>query len=321
MKSRPTICLVTPALAKANNGNAHTAMRWTTFLQQKYHVKVALSWDQYDCDVMIALHARRSASSIEQYRKTCRPIALVLTGTDLYEDIKTDFSAQRSLEAAQFLVTLQDKGPLELPHELRTKTRTIYQSASVKGRLKARRKTFDIVFVGHLREVKDPLTAIKACLHVQLPHLRLRVIGQSLDERLGHSIKELIQNDQRIVMCGPLPHTRALSEIRKAKLLVCSSLMEGGANVIIEAVQSGTPVLASDILGNRGMLGDDYAGYFPVGDSMALATLIERCHSNPSFYAKLSQQCSQRSELFLPQTEQAQVLQLAQDLLESAVHR
>lgn len=315
MKTRPTISLITPALAKANNGNGHTAMRWHQFLQRKYHVKVALSSDEYDCDVMIALHARRSASSIEQYSNRCRPVALVLTGTDLYQDIRTDPSALRSLELANFLVTLQDKGSLELSLEQRVKTRTIYQSAFIKSHLPPRVKTFDLAFVGHMRAVKDPMTAIAGCMQVQLPHLRLRLIGQSLDERLGQSINALIQNDQRIIMCGPLPHSKTLTEIRKARLLICSSVMEGGANVIIEAVQSGTPVLASDMSGNRGMLGDDYAGYFPVGNAAALAALIERCHSDPSFYAKLAQQCAARSTLFLPETEEVKVLQLAQDLL------
>ena len=52
--------------------------------------------------------------------------------------------------------------------------------------------------------------------------------------------------------------------------------MEGGANVVIEAVRSGVPVLASRIDGNVGLLGAGYDGYFPVGDAAALAALVRR---------------------------------------------
>ena len=47
--------------------------------------------------------------------------------------------------------------------------------------------------------------------------------------------------------------------------------MEGGAHVILEAVQSGTAVLASRIDGNVGMLGPAHEGYFEVGDDAGLA--------------------------------------------------
>jgi glycosyltransferase involved in cell wall biosynthesis len=96
--------------------------------------------------------------------------------------------------------------------------------------------------------------------------------------------------------------------------MVIASKMEGGANVIIESVTSGVPVLASDISGNRGMLGDDYAGYFPVGDNRALAYLIEQAAADPVFYARLQAQCHARSPLFSPLREQAAVLQLVDNL-------
>ena len=97
--------------------------------------------------------------------------------------------------------------------------------------------------------------------------------------------------------------------------MVITSIMEGGANVIIEAVTSGVPVLASDISGNRGMLGDDYTGYFPVGDGAALAALIERVLADPAFYARLQQQCTARAPLFSPQQERASLLQLVDNLV------
>ena len=98
--------------------------------------------------------------------------------------------------------------------------------------------------------------------------------------------------------------------IKRAHVLVNCSLMEGGAHVILEAVQSGTPVLASRISGNVGMLGADYAGYFALGDAAALAALLRRCRAEPEFLALLKGQCTRRAPLFAPDTEQRHVLNL-----------
>jgi len=93
-------------------------------------------------------------------------------------------------------------------------------------------------------------------------------------------------------------------------VLVNCSLMEGGAHVVLEAVQSGTPVLASRISGNVGMLGDDYAGYFDVGNAAELAALVKRCATEPVFLALLQSQCARRAELFEPAVEKHLVLKL-----------
>ena len=86
--------------------------------------------------------------------------------------------------------------------------------------------------------------------------------------------------------------------------------MEGGANVLIEAVTSGVPVLGSDIAGNRGMLGADYPGWFPVGDAARLAELISTAMHDPDYYASLSRRCAEQVSLFSPTHECASVRSL-----------
>ncbi len=310
------IFIVTPALAKANNGNAHTAQRWENFLKEKYHVKTGLSWESDSSDVMIALHARRSAASIRAFAKTGKPIVLCLTGTDLYRDIETDASAQESLELANHLITLQQAGIEQLPSRFHSKTTALYQSAPRFDPLPKRKTTFDLAFVGHLRGEKDPLTPARALLQLQSPNIRLRMIGTILEEGLGQQLNAVQSQDARLTLLGGLSHGRALREIRRSQLLICSSVMEGGANVIIEAVRSGTPVLASDISGNRGMLGANYPGYFKLGDAAALAGLIERCQAEPAFIDLLRKHCAQRDDLFEPKREREGLLGVvAQTLL------
>ena len=89
--------------------------------------------------------------------------------------------------------------------------------------------------------------------------------------------------------------------------------------MIIEAVTSGVPVLASDISGNRGMLGDDYAGYFPAGDAAALARLIDRsarrCRRSTRCCAPVR---AARAPCSRPTAEQAALLDLVDNLLPTA---
>lgn len=315
MALKKRIVLITPALANANNGNWQTAKRWSAYLSKNYCVDAMISWDQAPADCMIALHARRSGQSIENFAASGKPIALILTGTDLYRDIQTDDLAKQSLRLATRLVTLQDAGIVVLPEQYQSKTSTIYQSAKGLKHLKPRANTFDCVMVGHLRDEKDPLTAIRAVLKTQIPRLRLRVIGDTNKAEVGKTALQLSQLDARIQWLGALPNTATRREIRRAQILIIPSIMEGGANVIIEAVTSGTAVLASRINGSIGMLGEDYQGYFTVGDSVGLARLLERCNSDPSFMDELSLQCAARAALFDPLTEKSAVLNLVQDLI------
>jgi glycosyltransferase involved in cell wall biosynthesis len=91
--------------------------------------------------------------------------------------------------------------------------------------------------------------------------------------------------------------------------------MEGGAHVIMEALSSGVPVLASRIPGNIGMLGDDYAGFFTVGDARALASLLLKFRNEPAFVAQLQGQCAVRAPLFDPARECSGLITIVQELL------
>ena len=91
-----------------------------------------------------------------------RPLVVVLTGTDLYRDIRVDASAQRSLQQATHLVVLQEQGLLELEPALRAKCSVIYQSAPKLAAVDPPRRVLRVVNVGHLRDEKDPETFMRA---------------------------------------------------------------------------------------------------------------------------------------------------------------
>ena len=261
---------------------------------------------------MIALHARRSAPSIHAWASEHpdKPLVLVLTGTDLYRDIQNDTSAKQSLNLATHLVVLQEAGLSALPASCLDKAQVIYQSA---GRLKPASKStvrFKAVMVGHLRAEKDPLTFIKAASLCESTNISFEQIGDGLDSDLAKSASQAADEQPNYHWLGGLPRSQTRQRIKRAHVLVNCSLMEGGAHVILEAVQSGTPVLASRISGNVGMLGADYAGYFEVGDASGLAALVKRCATDPAFLAHLQSLCSQRAKFFQPDAEKRLVLNL-----------
>jgi putative glycosyltransferase (TIGR04348 family) len=309
--------IVSPALKRENNGNWQTASRWAHFLRERYSVAVERGWSAAHPapQLMIALHARRSAPALAAFAATGRPSILVLTGTDLYRDIVIDADARASLERATRLVVLQDAALRQLPEHLRGKTRVIYQSAPplAPWTRPVSRRHYDISMVGHLRAEKDPLTFIAASQLLTHPRLRFVQIGGALDPGLGAAAAAAAGPHYRWL--GSLPHGDTRQRIKRSHALAIPSRMEGGANVIIEALTCGVPVLASDIDGNRGMLGDDYLGYFPVGDAAALAALAHRSVRDPHWYEQLKAQCAARAPLFDPMAERAAVLALAAELL------
>ena len=315
------VVIVSPALALENNGNWQTASRWAQFLRARYNVAIVREWTPAlpTPDLLIALHARRACAALAAYTEAhpASPSVLVLTGTDLYRDIAVDSQAQASLRRAHALVVLQEAGLALLPPDVRAKARVIYQSAPALApyRHGPARRICPITMVGHLRAEKDPLTFIAAAALVTSPQARMVHIGGALDAALGDAAAAAQAGNPRYRWLGNLAHAITRQRLRRSHAMVIASRMEGGANVIIEAVTCGVPVLASDISGNRGMLGSDYCGYFSPGDADALARLIERSIDDGPFYRRLSLQCAARAALFAPKAEQAAVLGLVDNLL------
>lgn len=281
-------------------------------LARDYAVKIVERWspERRLPDAMVALHARRSADSIARFRRHRSEggLLLALTGTDVYRDIHSDESAQHSLEFADALITLQPKALDELPEHLRWKTRVIFQSARTLVPGEKSKRRFNIIQVGHLRHEKDPFTPITA-MRTLMDESRIRLIhvGGALDREHADTIKQVARDEPRLAWVGAKDRSKTRKYIKRANLLVIASKMEGGANVIVEAVTSGVPVIASRVSGNVGMLGDDYAGYFEFGLAHDCAALMQRCESDKRFLAKLASQCAKRAKLFAPEREAAAI--------------
>lgn len=284
-------------------------MRWAGILRRLGHkVRVATTYDRGPADMMVALHAWRSADSIWQFHEDWpdRPLVVALSGTDAYHYLESDPGPTlRSLECADRLIGLQDRVRLQLPSRLRRKLRIIYQSAKplARGRARARRH-FDVAVVGHLRDVKDPLRAAKAArLLPSASRVRVVHVGAADTAKWVMAAEEEMRANPRYVWRGDVPRAQVRTLLGRAQALVLSSRSEGGANVISEAVMAGLPVLASRIEGSVGLLGSGYPGYFTVGDTAGLARLLDRLERDPVFLKRLRGAARQRRRLFLPQRE------------------
>jgi putative glycosyltransferase (TIGR04348 family) len=315
------VVIISPALQDANNGNWQTAWRWSKMLGQQHEVRIAQAWHPESAgsdELMIALHARRSAASIAAWHahRGSRGLIVALTGTDLYRDIHTDTQAQASLDAASQLIVLQELGLEALPKRHHAKTQIIFQSTPSRKTLLKTARHLNAVMVGHLRDEKMPQTLFEAArLLRDEPRIRITHIGAGLDEKLAQDAIKTEATCPNYIWARALNHMQTRVKIQRAHVLVHTSKMEGGAHVIMEAVCSGTPVIASRMDGNVGMLGSSYDGYFPVGDASALAALMRRCHAERAFLDHLSSQCAFRAPLFSPLTEQIALLRLAADAL------
>jgi putative glycosyltransferase (TIGR04348 family) len=314
------IRIVTPAGRGSPTGNRVTAERWAALLTELGHrVTVATDWRTEACDVLVALHARKSARVAERWRRARPegPLIIALTGTDIYCDLHRSPAARRALAMATRIVTLQPRAIRELPRALRPRARAIFQSAASRRapRRSSANGTFQICVLGHLRAVKDPLRAALASRLVPgASRIQIVQAGRALEPRLAARARTESANNPRYQWVGELSAQQAGALLAGSRLLALTSRLEGGANVVSEAIAAGVPVVSSRIDGSVGILGSGYPGYFPVGDSRALARLLVRAERDQAFYQRLSTWCQRLRPLVAPDRERRSWARLLAEL-------
>lgn len=305
------IHLVTPAKKLSKNGNRTSALRWARLLREQGHkVRVDTDYNGESVDLVIALHAWRSAAAISRYRDLfpSGTLIVVLGGTDVNTFLKSDpETTLRSMHLADALVGLHDLIANELPVELRNKLTVIRQSARPLPRArKPGTRYFDVCVIGHLREEKDPFrSALAARLLPDSSRLRVIHFGKAHGPEWDRLAQTEMSQNLRYQWKGEVPASRVRAELARTRLMIISSNQEGGANVISEALVAGVPIIASDIAGNIGLLGADYPGYYPLGDEQSLAKLLHRAETDPAFIASLEKHCQGLAPVFTPEHEAA----------------
>ncbi len=269
--------------------------------------------------MMVAVHAWRSAGSIRAFsdRFPGRPLVVLLAGTDIYRFQHSHRQeTHESMKRATVLVGLHDRVDRAIPPRYRRKLHVIHQSAQpLSGPRTPSKRHFDVCVVGHLRTEKDPLRAAFAA-RLLPPESRLRVVqlGKAQDEGWARQATDEMARNARFLWKGDVSGGEVRRQYARSHAMVISSIMEGGANVVSEAIVAGLPVIASRIDGNLGLLGDDYAGYFPAQNTETLAALLRRAETEPRFLARLAAQCRAKRPLFTPKREKDAWRRLLADL-------
>jgi len=302
------IVLITPARPASRSGNRATATRWANLLRKLGHkVLISSHFDGQPADIMIALHAWRSADAIDRFAKTfpMKPLIVAMTGTDAYRFIHSHTETTlRSIYQAHFLVGLHDLIANVLPPQQRDKMHVIYQSAKPIAARKPYQRYFHVSVMGHLRDEKDSLRPALASRYLPADsRIQIHQYGKAHNEDWKTRAEKELQQNSRYHWHGEIPHHRIRRVYQRTNLLVLPSRMEGGANVISEAVVAGVPVIASDIEGSIGLLGANYPGYYPVGDEHSLSDLLYRCETDPAFYQALVDAGQQKQDMFSEKRE------------------
>lgn len=308
------VVIASPAPRSSTLGNQITAERWAGFLRQLGHrvtiVPSSAAGEAGDAELLIALHAKKSAGLVDDFhrRRPGRPLIVGLTGTDLYGDLPAgDGAALRSLELAWRLVGLHPKVPDDVPAHFRSKVRVIVQSAPAPAeRPEPRDDCFEVCVSGHLRAVKDPFRTAEAVRSLPAAsRVRVTHLGAALDAEMAARARAEMAANERYAWLGAVPHAEALRLQARARVLALTSHMEGGANVVCEALAASVPVISSRIDGSIGLLGEDYPGFFPVGDTAALTRLLLAAETDADFYGELSERVRSRRDLVDPARERA----------------
>jgi putative glycosyltransferase (TIGR04348 family) len=305
------IVLVTPRGPTERTGNAVAALRWARILRRLGHrVTVTTDYADEPADAMVAIHAWRSATAIARFkaRHPERRLIVQLSGTDIYEYLTEDARPTlRSMELADRLVALNSRAWRVVPRRFRKKLRVILQSAPkpVAPRRPSKRRV-DVCVIGHLRDVKDPLrAALAARLLPAASRIRIVHIGRAYDPKWAAAAAAEMAENPRYLWRDEVAPAAVQKILLRSHAMVLSSVSEGGANVISEAVMAGVPILASRVDGNVGLLGRDYPGYFRLRDTQALALLLRRIETDRPFVDELRRATARLTPLFTPEREVA----------------
>jgi len=312
------IRIVTPAPRGSHTGNRVTARRWARLLHGLGHrVEVQSRVAARDCDLQIAIHARKSHAAVLSFheRHPDRPLVVALAGTDLYSDLRGSPEARESLRLATRIVVLQPEATRAVPRWARSKARVIVQSAVPALRGRRRAPGFRVCVLAHLRDVKDPLLTARAARLLPAGS-RVRVVhaGAALDPALERLARAEERANPRYRWVGDLPRGRALRLLASSRLLSLTSRLEGGANAVSEAVACSVPVVSTRIAGSIGILGRDYPGFFRVGDERGLVKLLERAERDPVFYRTLRSRCVELRPLVSPERERQSWRRLLEEI-------
>jgi glycosyltransferase involved in cell wall biosynthesis len=156
--------------------------------------------------------------------------------------------------------------------------------------------TFRVLSVGTLHEVKGQAHLLRAIARLDAsgPPVRCRIVGEGSDRAGLERLAASLAIGERVEFLGGRSRSEIAELMRDSDVLVAPSVptkagkREGLPVVIIEALASGLPVVASDLSGIPEIVEDGVTGFLtPPGDDAAIATALERLRHDPELGVRL----------------------------------
>jgi glycosyltransferase involved in cell wall biosynthesis len=120
-----------------------------------------------------------------------------------------------------------------------------------------------LLSVGHLVELKGHHLAIEAM--VELPGFHLVIIGEGEERRRLQRQIEALRLERRVSLVGSQPNDELCRWYSAADALILASSREGWANVLLESLACGTPVVATAVGGTPELVSEATAGCLMAG--------------------------------------------------------
>ncbi|MEI6126848.1 MAG: glycosyltransferase [Pseudomonadota bacterium] len=149
---------------------------------------------------------------------------------------------------------------------------------------KNNKDAFNILFVGTLKDIKDPLSFVKAAFRVleTQGNFKFTIAG---DGPLRGAIENLLKNSRfadSFTLLGSLPNEHI--PYAMANLLISTSTTEASSNSILEALSEGVPVIGTAVGGTKELLvGNSFGRLVEPGDIEGIANAIEEFHNKPDY--------------------------------------
>jgi glycosyltransferase involved in cell wall biosynthesis len=156
---------------------------------------------------------------------------------------------------------------------------------------------FALICIGTMHEVKGQAYLLEACARLARDGVQLvcRLVGDGPDEPMLRRLAASLGIAHLVVFEGRRTRDEVAELLARSDVLVAPSVAasdgkrEGIPVVLMEAMSSGVPVVASDLSGIPELVRDGQTGLLaPPRDPAALADALGRLHADPALRARLA---------------------------------